>query len=382
MSSPDPILRLLIVLPSWVGDAVMATPALIRLREALPGAFIGALARPGLDHLLEGLATPEGRTVIDEFHTARASGVMGHKYTAAKLRPRRYDTALLLTGSFSTALTVRVAGIPRRVGYDRDARGVLLTRRLRPPRAAGSWAIVPAVGYYWHAASALVDPATSEALATPPLDRPDRVKTILPEGTLLSLPISDRDEQDAANVRTSAFLDPTTPFAILNPGGNNPAKRWPADRFAALADHLARAHDLTVLVNGSPAEADLCREIAEAAKSARAIPLPDHAHTLGALKVLCRDARLMVTNDTGPRHIAAALGCPLVSLFGPTDARWTSIPVRPLATGEPSERILLADPTLPPDQSANDHPDRCSIGRIAPNDVIAAADALLRQSQS
>lgn len=368
----DP-LRLLLVLPSWVGDAVMATPAMVRIRESLPGAFIGALARPGIDRLLDGLDTPSGRAVVDEFHVARPTGVFGPKFVAARLRPRRYSTTLLFTGSFSTALTVRIAGIPSRIGYDRDARGLLLTRRLKPPRRGdGSWAVVPAVSYYWHAASALLDPGVGDQLEAPRLDDPCRVQTGLPEDAFLRLPLSERDRAEAEAVRVRAGLEPAEPVAILNPGGNNPAKRWPANRFAALADHLSVAHGLAVLINGSPAEAELCREIAMQARRSRVVALPDHGHTLGALKGFCARARLMVTNDTGPRHVAAAFGVPLVSLFGPTDPRWTMIPT----LGHP-EAILTADPGLPPEEIANDHAERCAIDRISFDRVVHAVDEQL-----
>src|SRR5690606_13735761 len=107
-------------------------------------------------------------------------------------------------------------------------------------------------------------------------------------------------------------------YCILNPGGNNPAKRWPAERFGELARHLAGAHGLRVLINGAPAEADLVREIAAGAGATSPAPaaLPDLGGTLGSLKALLADGRcaIMVTNDTGPRHIAAAMGVPVVSL--------------------------------------------------------------------
>ena len=168
--------RLLVVLPSWVGDAVMATPSLRLLRAMLPGAFIGALVRPGLDELLAGLET------IDELHVERSVGVMGPKRVAGAVRPRRYDAALLLTNSFSSALIARLAGVPTRIGYDRDGRGFLLTGRLTPvkrrdlepfsrsPSDPGGWAPVPACVYYWHAASALLaaagcDPAPASRMA-------------------------------------------------------------------------------------------------------------------------------------------------------------------------------------------------------------------------
>ncbi|MFI4898410.1 MAG: lipopolysaccharide heptosyltransferase II [Phycisphaerales bacterium JB059] len=362
--------RLLIVLPSWVGDAVMATPALRRVRSALPGAFIGALARPGVDQLLA------GSDLFDEVHVERASGVLGPKFVAAKLRPRRYDTALLLTNSFSTALIARVAGIPRRVGYNRDARRLLLTDPLPPERTPrGRFAIVPAVNAYWSLASSIC----ADAPAPPRPDQPltsTHAPLILPPEARLELTPTPAQQADAARVLESARIGPDQPFAILNPGGNNPAKRWPPDRFALVADHLRRTHGLRVLVNTAPTEIEIARAITENART-DPVPLADHASTLGALLPLCARASVMVTNDTGPRHIAAAMGAPLVSLFGPTDPRWTTIPVRPLADGRPSEVVVAADPQLPIDESANDHPQRCSVDRITTQRVTEAVDSLL-----
>lgn len=351
----------------------MATPALRRLRHALPGAFVGALARPGIDQLLSGL------DLFDEIHVEARAGVMGPKHAAAKLRPRRYDTALLLTNSFSTALTARVAGIPRRIGYDRDARRLLLTDPVPAPKTnSGEWAITPAVNYYWSLVSVLADDE-------PPPPSPDQPLTnthaplVLPPDVYMELAVTDDDRAASDAILARAGLAPGVPYAILNPGANNPAKRWPADRFATLADHLARAHDLRVLINGSPAERELCAHIAATAQS-DPVALPDLGGTLASLKGLLADARLLVTNDTGPRHIGAALGVPVVSLFGPTDPRWTTIPVRPISTGAPGEIILVADPTLAPSESANDHPARCAIERISLDSVLEACDRLLAQT--
>lgn len=326
----------------------MATPALRLVRSALPGAFIGGLARPGIDEILAG--TP----FLDELHLERAAGVMGPKRVAASLRPRRYDTALLLTNSFSTALTTRLAFIPRRIGYARDGRSLLLTDRLAAPRRAdGRWAPVPAVTYYWNAACS-VAPAGAPAA----WDR-------LPPDARMELAVTPDDDRAA-----DALLgrDASAPIAVLNPGGNNPAKRWPAERFAAIAAHLRHVHGLTVAVSGSPDEAPLADEIAAASAS---ISLPARGLRLGALKAIVRRSRLMITNDTGPRHIAAAFGVPVVTLFGPTDPRWTTI------DAPAGEAVLAADPGLPPDQIADDHPDRCRVDRISVEDVRHAADALL-----
>lgn len=379
MPLPPPS-RLLIVLPSWVGDTVMATPALARIRAAMPGAFIGALCRPGIDRLIA------GADFLDEVHTFAPHGVMAPKRAAGKVRPRRYDAALLLTNSFSTALITRLAFIPRRIGYNRDNRAVLLTDPVAPPRNPDrSWKLTPAVDYYWNLASHLLN--------QPPVDWSTHTPTncvsvplALPPDARMQLPVTSDDERAADELLARAGIAPDRPFAILNPGGNNPAKRWPADRYARLAEYLVAHHGLTVLINGSPAESDLCASIrdqiaptgregtASTPADAMALALPDLGITLGALKALCRRARLMVTNDTGPRHIAAATGTPLVTLFGPTDPRWTTIPVRAHADATPAETILVADPDLPPDQSANDHPDRCRVDRITLAQVTAAAD--------
>ena len=157
---PTTPLRIVVVCPSWVGDAVMATPALGLIRRSLPGATIGAFCKPGVAPILDGL------DVYDELITMHPGGVMGHKHSASKLRMRGYDTVLLLTNSFSTALIARMAGAPRRIGYDRDARHLLLTHRLTAPKTdEGKWAIVPAVDYYWHAAETLIAMTTGSALS-------------------------------------------------------------------------------------------------------------------------------------------------------------------------------------------------------------------------
>lgn len=347
--------RLLVVMPSWVGDCVMATPALRALRDALPGALIGALVRPGLDELLAGIDT------IDQFHAERATGMMGPKRVAQRLRMHRYDAAVLLTNSFSTALVTRLAGVPRRVGYDRDARGVLLTDRIAPKRrrdtapysrsstAPNDWAPVPACAYYFELARFLLESVGAPAG---------------PMGAM-SLGITPEQAAGADEVLARCGLA-GEPFAVLCPGGNNPAKRWPAERFAQAADELIRKHGLRVALSGGANEAELLDSVREQCPDRDSVvSLASEGTTLGTLKGIVRRARLMVTNDTGPRHIAAAFGVPLVTLFGPTDHRWTTIPFD-------RERVVVADPTLPEEEVANDHPERCAVDRITVERVLEA----------
>ncbi len=344
------------VCPSWLGDVVMATPTFRRLRAALPGAFIGALLRPGLDELLA------GTDFFDEVHVDRAQGVMGPKLVASRLRPRRYDAAVLLTNSFSTALITRLAFIPRRIGYDRDGRGILLTDRLKAPkRPDGRWACVPAVDYYLQLADAVLDDQDSSR-STPALE-------------LESTPEQDRE---AERVLTAAGVDNAGPFAVLNPGANNAAKRWPADRFGALAAWLHSTHGLRVLVNGSPGERDVVERVVAAGGPEGVAGLTGLGATIGSLKGIIQRAAVLVTNDTGPRHIAAAFGVPTVTLFGPTDPRWTTLPPSPSA----GVRIdVVADLTLPAEELADDHPDRCRIEQVSVEAVQGAVEAALGSRQ-
>lgn len=359
-------------MPSWVGDSVMATPTLRVIRESFPGAFIGALVRPGIDAVLAGLDS------IDEVHVERADGVMGPKHVASKIRPRRYDTALILPNSFSSALITRIAGIPRRLGYNRDARGLLLTESLKPPRRAnGDWAIVPAVDYYYTLAAQLLG-AKAEQRGSADGEASWSSRRVpggiekLPDGRRLELATTPEDEALAGQMLARSGVSSGERLVMLNPGANKDFKRWPAERFGMLARALHSRHGVTILLNGSPAENDLIVSVASSA-NCPTISLPSLGGTLGTLKSLLKRCSLMVTNDTGPRHIAAAMGTPLITLFGPNDPRWVPIPTRP---GAP-EVQMLADPTLPEEESANDHPERCRIDRISVESVEAAAARLL-----
>lgn len=353
-------LRLLIVLPSWVGDVAMATPALARIRQSLKGTFIGGLMRPGIDEVLS------GTEFFDEMHVFVPHGIMAPKHAAAKVRPRRYDAALLLTNSFSTALITRLAGIPQRIGYDKDARGLLLTDTLDEPHdpvIQSKRTPIPAVDWYWSLCEYLLNP--DGAQGAKPTSLPQ-----MPQGNFVSLATTPAEEAAADALLGKAGIDAHAPIAVFNPGGNNPIKRWPAERFAEIARELAAAHGLKVLVNGSPAEAELCTQIAS---MSGAIDLPRLGNRIGTLKALIRRARLLLTNDTGPRYFALAFDTPCVALYGPTDFRWTATPAR-----KPAGHVVIrANPELPRHLVADDYPEECRIEKITVDSVRAACNAVM-----
>jgi len=356
--NPSPPLRLVVVMPNWLGDAVMATPALRVMRDRLTGAFIGALVRPGVDQLLA------GTDFFDEVHVDDRAGPMGPKRAAAKLRFRRYDAALLLTNSFSTALVARLAGVRRRIGYVRDGRSALLTERIEPPRRGDAppfcqsnhrrraWAPTPQCELYLALAKHLL--------------QDDSIKP-----GHLELAITEQERVEADRLLTRAGLESgETNIAALNPGASVEAKRWPAERFACLAKWLSEERRMRVVIVGAPGERKLADRIVREADLPAEASLPSIGLTIGSLKATLARARLVVSNDSGPRHIAAAFGVPTVSLFGSTDPRWTTLPVQ-------SEAIVTADPTLPAHEVADDHPQRCRIDRIESERVIEAIESRL-----
>lgn len=330
-----PCRHLLIVAPSWVGDATMATPAFRAIAAAWPDARRTLLCRPGIDAVLDGLPAFTDRIV------EAAAGTLGPLRAARRLRTLGADVAILFPNSFRTALMVRLSGVPRRIGYARDARGILLTERVAMPRERPR----STVDFYCN----LVERGLGVAV---PDRRPRLVAT----------------EGDGMAART--LLDALDgPFALLVPGGNNPAKRWPVERFASVAEALRERHGLTTLIAGSPGE----RALIESIRAACRVPttsLAERPLGLGALKAIVERAAIVITNDTGPRHFAAAFGRPTVALFGPTDHRWTRLPGVP-------ERIVVAEPFLPEELVADDRPAFCAIDRISVGDVMAHAAELL-----
>lgn len=304
-------------MPTWLGDCVMATPTLRALRGLYPEAHISALMKDAVRPILADCPW------VDRILTARSRrrgwpdrrrGPIG---MARRLAAGRFDTAVLLPNSFRTAMIVSLAGVPRRIGYDRDGRGFMLTDRLLPRRKPGGFIPTPTRDYYLGIARYLgaADPDPA-----------------------MQLFIDPTDERAADGLLVRAGFDPAAGkrLVLLNPGANRPDKRWPADRFARLAESLAASHEVAVAVTGAPRERDVLDAVI-AASETPILDLPGHGLDLALLKGVVRRAGLLVTNDTGPRHVAAALGVPVVTLFGPTGPQWTEI-------GFPLERQVVAPP--------------------------------------
>lgn len=273
----------------------MATPALSAVRRRFPTARITFLLRRYVADVLAGTQLANDCVFWPTSNTPR--GVFAF---VREMRNRRFDTALLLTNSFRSAFLVWLAGVPRRIGYARDGRSWLLTDRLEPVRAGGTFVPVPAMDYYQSLARHVGCNAVDDQMV-----------------------LATSAEDEAAIDRRLGVRDESRPLVVLNPGANfGSAKCWPAEKYAALADALTRRYGARVVASLGPKE----RHIADGLQAAAKEPIEifiDPPLGLGPLKALIRRSRLLITNDTGPRHFAPPFDVPVVTIYGSSDPAWT-----------------------------------------------------------
>ena len=268
--------------PNWLGDAVLSLGAVRDIRGNFPGARLEVLARPWVAPLYEAVSE------VDAVRSSRGVAADGKDLRG------RFDAAVLLPNSFASALTMRAAGIPERWGYATDGRGPLLTRKAHVPREVRGRSQV----YYYRAMLAGIGLAVSAS--------PD-VRLTAPE---------------AWTDRAAALLGAPGPWIGLNPGAFfGSAKRWVPARYAAAGERLARETGARIAIVGGTLE----RPLGEAIAAAMDVParVLCGETTLGELVGVLSQLRLLLTNDSGPMHVAAALGVPVVAVFGPTDWRET-----------------------------------------------------------
>lgn len=274
--------RIVVRAPNWIGDVVLSLGAVRDLRRNFPAARIEMLARPWVADLYGAV------TEVDAVRPSAGTGADARSLRGA------FDAAVLLPNSFAAAFAVWRAGIPHRWGYATDGRGLLLTRSGGVPAGVRGRSQV----YYYRAMLAAVG---LEVSATP-----DASLSCPPEWT----------------ARGEALLGAEGPWIGLNPGAfYGGAKRWLPERYAAVGDTLARRTGARVAIVGGPAERALGESIAGGMREPARVLCGETS--LSQLAGVLSRLRLLVTNDSGPMHVAAALGVPVVAVFGPTDSRET-----------------------------------------------------------
>jgi heptosyltransferase-2 len=295
--------NILVRAPNWIGDAVMCEPAIRGLRDLFPDAELTMLAKPAVAELF--VAHPGLTCVLVYDGQGAHAGLSGKWSLAGMLRRKRFDMAVLFQNAFEAAFLAWLAGIPRRYGYVTDGRVMFLTEPIAVPDGP-----VPMhqVEYYWN----LLRPLG--LAGNPPLP------TVF---------VSE-DEDRMVDVRlASTGVAPSDLIIGINPGSTyGSAKRWLPERFADVVKRLARRLEtvegtsVAVVVLGAKGEESLGKKVADQVGE-RSVVLSG-ATTIRELMAVVKRCCLLITNDTGPMHIAAALGVPVVAVFGPTDWHTTA----------------------------------------------------------
>ncbi len=299
----ETIKRILVRGPNWLGDAVMCEPALRGLRRLFPDAQIALLVKPAVADLFVG--HPALTRVLTYDTKGRHAGLSGKWALAGQLRRQGFDLGVLFQNAFEAAFLTFLAGVPRRYGYATDGRSLLLSD---PVAAPDGRTLVHQVRYYWDLLKPLGlmgDPSAPELVVFP-----EEVRAMAGRFAQGGLTASDV-------------------VVGINPGSTyGGAKRWLPERFAEVTEQLCRTiresreQQVSVVIFGAKGEERLGQEIA-ARLSSRSLVLSGTT-TIRELMAAVKRCAMLLTNDTGPMHIASAFQVPVVAIFGPTDWRTTS----------------------------------------------------------
>ena len=341
--------RILIVRLSALGDIIHALPVLFALKRALPATAVDWLVEESYASILALVPELDRRIIV----RARAHGAsepavsfgggLGYLRAMSYLRAQRYDAALDLQGLIKSAVWARMSGAQRVIGFDRN--------HLREPQAASFYS------------ETVVPPSAGHVI--------DKNLAVLSALNVPATPIMPRLQPAGSSDVVAAIVAAGGPrkFIVLNPGAAWSNKRWPADRFGAVAAGLFRRTRLRSMITWGPSERALAESVVAASGGAASLA---PATSVADLAVLMRDAAVVVSGDTGPLHIAAAMGTPLVGLYGPT---W------PERNGpwDPKDHVLSRADTC-----VCHHKRQClrgapCINEISIEQVVAAAQRRLRR---
>jgi heptosyltransferase-2 len=347
--------KILVRMPNWIGDVVMATPLVRTLRESQPRAHLALLVLPSGAQVLEGLGGVD-ETIVYRRKDEHA-GFGGMLRIAKELRRREFDLAVSCPNSFSQALLLRLAGIPRRLGWSYGGRGFLLTDRLVPQMRGHRRVPRPMPQYYLDLARHLGCEVLSARarLATTPAG-----------------------EEEASKFLAERGVDAGAPLVGFNVGAAfGPSKLWTSRGFAGVAAGLRASRGLRPVVLCGPGEEKLGREIEDAVSMTSGggdvVRMSDRVLTINGLKALVKRLALLVTTDTGPRHFAVAFDVPYVCVMGSTDPMMTD---QPEARGEVVRREPLLD-CMPCHEKVCPLVHHKCLEDVTPSQVLAAVDRVM-----
>lgn len=292
-------MRIGVMLPNWVGDVAMTTPMLRAIRHKHPAAEIVGVGRKFLGPLFHGSNFLDRFVPLDR----QGKGFLSTFQLVRTLRAERLDTMFVLRNSAVAAAVSFFSGAKERIGYARRGSSFFLSQSLTPPREKGKYVPISAVDYYAALAEAWgceVGPRHLELKTTP-------------------------DDEAAADEQWERLaLPPGKEVILLNTNGAfGASKHWPQEQSVAWSRRVANELGLTVLVLCGPAERKEATQLVRAADHPLVKTVAAEDVSFGVTKAILRRARMLISTDSGPRHLASAVGTPTITLFGPIDPRWS-----------------------------------------------------------
>ncbi len=285
--------RILIVNVNWIGDVLFSTPAIRALRKRFPEAHIACMVVPRCKDVLE--LNPYLNELILYDEKGENKGLIGKLKLISALRARRFDCVFLFHRSLTRTLMVALSGIKERVGTDNPKRGFLLTKKIKPQPSD-----IHKVEQFLNIVKVVTD---------------------ADDGKSMELFTGKEDEDFALEFLKSNGIAGNDRFIILNPGGNWNPKRWPSENFAVLGDMLYEKYKAPIIITGAEKDTELGNKISGMMKHKPVISAGKT--TLRQLAAIMKRASLVVSNDSGPMHIAVSQGARTIAIFGPTDPRIT-----------------------------------------------------------
>ncbi len=286
---PTNIRKILIRVNNWIGDIVMISPAMKSIRNHFKKAKISILAKTWVVESLKG--NPYYDELIEYENLTKHKGLIGRWRVIQNLRERQFDIAILFQKAFEAAFFSYLSGIPLRVGYDTDKRGFLLTHKINETSEARRK----------HHVEYFLDIARSLGCAI--------------KDKSLYFHIGPDDQRHISEIIDSLGLRDEKPVVAIHPGTSKPERGWHAEKFSLLADRIYEKYDAHIVIIGGRRDEVISKKIAHSMKN-KACDLSGKLsiQEFGAFLEKCS---LFVGNDSGPMHIAAAVGIPIVAIFGP-----------------------------------------------------------------
>ncbi len=330
--------RILIIHPNWRGDVLFSTALIRALKNRFPAVSISSLITPRCKEILE--ENPDIDEIIFQPETKGLKNFLRGLKLVFLLQKKKFDLAFLLTPSFTRSFLIFLAGIPLRIGYKKGRKSIFLNKKIEPSKKDV------------HRAECFLELAYFLGVK-----REENNHFFL----------SSKDRQWVDDFLNKNRIDKKDFLVILNPGGNWELKRWPLENFARLGDKLIGQYKAKVIITGGGKDRELAEEISSLMQNKPI--LAAGKTTLKQLGALFKKADLVIANDSGPMHIAVALGCKVIALFGPTSFKITG----PYSQRK-NWRVIQKDVGCPlPCYELNCSQNRC-MQAISVDEVLAKID--------